>query len=143
MPETSAAYAAYLDCSKTETKAFFLAQSLEDLAIVGFLNISEIVRGKLQSGYLGYGGVAEYAGQGYMTDALELLLREAFGPLRLHRLGRTSQPGNTASIALARRCGFGYEGFSPRHLKVGGRWRDHERWAITRETWSARSRSSR
>ena len=35
-----------------------------------------------------------------------------------------------ASIALAASCGFQREGYSPRYLKIGGRWRDHERWAI-------------
>jgi ribosomal-protein-alanine N-acetyltransferase len=124
--------------NRLETNAFYLARRREDDAIVGFLSISEIVRGKFQSAYLGYGAVAEFAGRGYLTEAMELLLREAFTRLRLHRLEANIQPGNTASIALARRCGFELEGFSPRYLKIGGRWRDHERWAITKESWRAR-----
>jgi ribosomal-protein-alanine N-acetyltransferase len=96
--------------------------------------VSEIVRGALQSGFLGYGGVAGYAGCGYMSEAVELVVRDAFRRLRLHRLEANIQPGNAASIALARRCGFEKEGFSPRYLKVGGRWRDHERWAIRADT---------
>jgi [ribosomal protein S5]-alanine N-acetyltransferase len=138
MPRTSEAYAAYLGRSRLETNAFYLAHRREDDAIVGFFNISEIVRGKFQSAFLGYGAVAPFAGRGYLTEGMELLLREAFTRLRLHRLEANIQPGNTASIALASRCGFQLEGFSPRYLKVGGRWRDHERWAITKESWRRR-----
>jgi ribosomal-protein-alanine N-acetyltransferase len=68
---------------------------------------------------------------------MHLVLRDAFTNLGLHRLEANIQPGNDASVALARRCGFELEGFSPRYLKVGGRWRDHERWAIRAETWRA------
>ena len=77
-----------------------------------------------------------------MAEGLALLLRHAFRELKLHRLEANIQPGNLASIELARRCGFRLEGFSPRYLKVGGRWRDHERWAITREEWRESARKS-
>ena len=73
-----------------------------------------------------------------MREAIELVLREAFLNLRLHRIEANIQPGNHASIALARGAGFSREGFSPRYLKIGGRWRDHERWAILAEEWRAR-----
>jgi [ribosomal protein S5]-alanine N-acetyltransferase len=135
MPETPQNYAAYVARAEDPRHAPFLACRAGDGAIVGFLNISEIVRGAFKSAFVGYGGVREFAGQGYMTEAMWLLLREAFTHLGLHRLEANIQPGNRASIALAKRCGFELEGFSPRYLKVGGRWRDHERWAIRAETW--------
>jgi [ribosomal protein S5]-alanine N-acetyltransferase len=112
-----------------------------DGAIVGVVNVSEIVRAAFQSAYLGYYAFRPHAGQGYMTEGLALVLRHAFRSLGLHRLEANIQPGNDPSRKLVRRLGFRKEGFSPRYLKIGGRWRDHERWAIVRETW-VRERSS-
>jgi len=77
-----------------------------------------------------------------MSEAMQLVLREAFVTLKLHRIEANIQPGNAPSIALARRNGFELEGFSPRYLKINGRWRDHERWAIDAERWRAQRRSS-
>ena len=109
----------------------------EDGAILGFFNIGEIVRGQLQSAYLGYGAVAAHAGRGYMGEGMKLVLARAFDQLELHRLEANIQPENHRSIALARRAGFVREGFSERYLQVGGQWRDHERWAIRAEQWRA------
>jgi ribosomal-protein-alanine N-acetyltransferase len=111
-----------------------------DDAIFGIFTISQIVRGAFQSAYLGYYGHAEHAGRGYMRAALELVLDHAFGPLALHRIEANIQPGNAPSIALARGAGFRLEGFSPRYLLIGGRWRDHERYAITAEDRRAPAR---
>jgi [ribosomal protein S5]-alanine N-acetyltransferase len=119
-----------------------LVRRRADDAIVGVVNLNEIVRGSFQSAYLGYYAFRPHAGQGYMAEGLALVLRHAFGGLGLHRLEANIQPGNRQSRGLVRRLGFRKEGFSPRYLKIGGRWRDHERWAIVREAW-ARGRPAR
>jgi len=107
----------------------------QDGAIVGFFNLNQIIRFQFQNAFLGYGAVAAYAGQGYMAEGMSLLLQRAFNDLKLHRVEANIQPGNAPSRALAERSGFTHEGFSERYLKIGGRWRDHERYAIRVEQW--------
>jgi [ribosomal protein S5]-alanine N-acetyltransferase len=121
--------------ARTRRDDFFclLACRKEDGAIAGVFNISQIVRGLFQSAFMGYYAHARHAGQGHMRDGMELVLDYAFGPLALHRLEANIQPGNAASIALAKGAGFRLEGYSPRYLLIGGQWRDHERYAITAE----------
>lgn len=105
----------------------------EDRAIVGYFALGQIFYGKFRNAYLGYYSFQPFAGKGYMREGLELVLRHAFGDLRLHRLQASIQPGNEPSIALVRGAGFRKEGIALRYLKIGGRWRDHEQWAITAE----------
>jgi hypothetical protein len=75
-----------------------------------------------------------------MHDGLQAVLAYAFRKLKLHRVEANIQPGNKRSIRLARRSGFRREGYSPRYLKVRGRWQDHERWALLVEDWRNSSR---
>lgn len=107
-----------------------VARDLQTGSIVGVTNINQIYRRGFQNAYLGYYGMARYAGRGLMTEAVRWAVRYAFDELGLHRLEANIQPDNRASIALVRRLGFRKEGFSPRYLKIGGVWRDHERWAL-------------
>jgi ribosomal-protein-alanine N-acetyltransferase len=137
VPTDDEAFDAYLVDSRRPDFEALLVCRREDRAILGFFNLSHITRGSLQSAYLGYAIGSTFAGQGYMREGIELVLREAFLTLRLHRIEANIQPGNQASIALARGAGFSREGFSPRYLKIGGRWRDHERWAVLAEDWRA------
>lgn len=123
------------------TAEFLLVRRDRDRMIVGYFDISEIVRGPLQSAFLGYAGVAGHARNGYMTAGLRLVLKRAFNELRLHRLEANIQPDNAPSIALVKRCGFVREGYSERYLKVRGRWRDHERWAIRADQWQSEEAS--
>lgn len=100
-----------------------------DGQLAGVVNLSNIVMGAFCSGYLGYYAFAGFERRGLMTQGLNAVVRHAFTTLGLHRVEANIQPGNAASIALAQRCGFRLEGYSPRYLKIAGRWRDHERWA--------------
>jgi ribosomal-protein-alanine N-acetyltransferase len=133
-PDSAETYAAYAGrLIEDPDRAGFLVCEKDDGAIAGFVNINNIVHGAFQCGALAYGAFAHAAGRGLMREGLGLVIDHAFGPLRLHRLEINVQPGNAASIALARSCGFRLEGFSPDMLFIDGAWRDHERWALTVE----------
>ena len=139
-PSTADTYAAYLNrCRKTSRRCFFVCVK-ESHGLAGVANIGEIVRGLFQSAYLGYYAFAPSVRHGYMREGLALVLDKAFGEIGLHRLEANIQPGNLASIALVGKLGFRLEGVSPKYLKVGGRWRDHERWATLKEQWRLKRR---
>jgi [ribosomal protein S5]-alanine N-acetyltransferase len=135
--DTPAMFAAYLERAAREDQASYLIRHRRCGGLVGFVNVNNIVRGALQSGYLGYGAFASHAGRGLMTEGLRAVLDAVFGELRLHRVEANIQPGNDRSLGLVRRLGFQREGFSRRYLKVDGDWRDHERWALLAEDWPA------
>lgn len=128
-PLTAAAFRSQLQGKKPPTNFLFTIRRRDNHALIGCANITNIVRGNFRSGYLGYYAFEGHARQGLMTEGLKMVVRHAFSKLGLHRLEANIQPGNAASIALVRACGFSREGFSPRYLKIRGRWQDHERWA--------------
>jgi len=132
-PADVEAFAAWLKRTKGSDVESLLVCRRDDGAIAGVYNISQIFYGHFCSAYLGYYAFAPFGGRGYMREGLQLVLRHAFGPLGLHRLEANIQPENAPSIALVAGAGFRLEGLSPRYLKVAGRWRDHERWAILAE----------
>jgi ribosomal-protein-alanine N-acetyltransferase len=137
-PDTPEAFTDWLARVRGGRHASLLVCRVEDGAIVGVYNLSEIVLGSFRSCYCGYYAHGGHAANGYMREGLELLLRHVFRELRLHRIEANIQPENNASVALVRGAGFRLEGLSKRYLKIGGRWRDHERWAMTIEDWKAR-----
>jgi len=139
-PATPQGYLAMLARCRDPAFETLLVCRREDDAIAGVFDLSQIFRGIMQSGYMGYYALAPHARRGYMREGLQLMLRYAFVRLRLHRVECNIQPSNRRSIALVRGGGFVREGFSRRYLKIGGRWRDHERWAMLVEDWRTRRR---
>jgi [ribosomal protein S5]-alanine N-acetyltransferase len=129
-PLTSMAFFNYLARTQQDDHEGLLVCRRDDDAIVGVINMNNIVRGSFLSASLGYYAGAPHAGQGYMREGLELVKEFAFADLGLHRLEANIQPDNTRSIALVQRCGFEFEGVSPAFLFIKGAWRDHQRWTI-------------
>ena len=135
-PATTAAYRRYLQRISADGHRGFLVTHKETGGLVGVINVSNIIRGTFQSAFLGYYAFSDYTGQGLMQEGLRLVLAHAFRKFGLHRLEANIQPRNAASVQLVRSCGFVREGYSRRYLKISGRWKDHERWAILAEDFN-------
>ena len=134
-PTDSKSFRDYVAAARSPAFRPYLVCLREDDELVGVVNASEIVRGCFQSAYLGFYAFVPFAGKGLMAEGLRLVLRELFRREKLHRVEANIQPDNRASRELVRRLRFRREGYSPCYLKIGGRWRDHERWALLAEEW--------
>jgi len=132
-PVTAGQFRKYLGRVAPPANCALLVCRRDSGALVGVIEITNIVRGLFRSAYVGYYAFAGHERQGLMREGLRAAVRHGFRTLKLHRLEANIQPGNAASIALVRSCGFTKEGYSPRYLKIRNRWRDHERWAILAE----------
>ena len=105
---------------------------------VGEINISSVHRGAFQSAYVGYWVDQRSAGQGYIPEALVMVIRFAFEDLRLHRLQVAIVPRNHRSRRVVEKLGLREEGTAERYLEINGVWEDHVRYAITSEEWEDR-----
>jgi [ribosomal protein S5]-alanine N-acetyltransferase len=137
-PDTPARFTAFLNRAARDDQASYLIRHTACGGLVGYVNINNIVRGALRSGYLGYAAFRSHARRGLMTAGLAAVVTDAFTNLGLHRLEANIQPDNEPSLSLVRRLGFQREGLSPRYLLIDGQWRDHERWAMVADDWRAR-----
>ncbi len=103
---------------------FFIFRD-SDRQLVGGITLGNIRRGVGQNGMIGYWSGARFAGQGYMTEALKLVIPFAFNKLSLHRLEAACIPHNVRSIRLLEKAGFQREGLLRSYLKINGMWQDH------------------
>ena len=95
-----------------------------DGAVVGRINLSNIVRGAFQSASLGYWIAAAAGGRGITTAAVRDIIKVAFTELGLHRIQADTLEHNVASQRVLERNGFVRIGRAPCYLKIAGRWQD-------------------
>lgn len=139
-PSTPVAYADYVVLARSRNTKIFLIVVEETEQIAGVVHIENISSGATRSANLGFYGLAPLNARGLIREGVTAAMTLAFRELKLHRLEANVQPGNVRSIDLIRGLGFSREGYSRRFMKVAGRWRDHERWAILVEDWHAHRR---
>ncbi len=137
-PYTVAAFDELLANACTDRRHGLFIVRKSDGEILGGFNINEMAHGCFQSAYLGYWISDAHKGQGYMTEAMQIGLQVAFGPVGLHRVEANIMPRNAASMRVVEKLGFRREGLSARYLKIAGVWEDHVRWAMTIEDWQER-----
>ncbi len=135
---TRAAFDKYFKSGPPGQKQRFLVILRATRELVGVINLNDVIRGNFQSASVGYYAFLPHNKKGLMREGLLLVLKHAFRKLKLHRVEANIQPENKRSIALVKSCRFVREGFSRRMIKVCGRWRDHERWAILAENFQVR-----
>ncbi len=107
-------------------------------ALVGQIGLTNIVRGALQSCFIGYWIGKPYVNRGYATEAVKLALTFAFEHLKLHRASLWIGVENAASLRVAKKLGLRFEGTALRSLFLGGKWQDTDIFAITVEEWEGR-----
>jgi len=101
--------------------------------IIGMIALSNIVRGPMQSCYLGYRMDHEEVNKGYMTESLSCITRYAFEELKLHRIEANIMPRNAASLKVVQKLGFISEGVARKYLQINGIWEDHIHMVLLNE----------
>ena len=100
--------------------------------LIGQIMLTDIHRGPVQSGSVGYWVSEELNGRGIARDALATIVREAFGPLDLHRLTAATLLANHASQRVLESAGFTRIGVAQSAYRIDGRWQDHVLYQLVR-----------
>lgn len=119
----------------TDYTFFLFKQDGGGETLVGGITLSNIRRRAAQFVSLGYWMGQSFAGQGFMTEGVGLVVPFVFETLDLHRIHAAFLPTNTASRRVLEKNGFVEEGFAKSYLQINGRWEDHVLMGLNRERW--------
>lgn len=101
-----------------------------DSTLIGQVTISNIVYGPFLSCFLGYKLGEKFTGNGYMSEAIKLVIDICFNEYKLHRIEANVMPRNLKSSNVLKRLNFKNEGLSHDYLKINGKWEDHNHYVI-------------
>lgn len=112
----------------------FLVFSRQGGALLGGVSLSNVRRGPVETGTLGYWLGASVTGHGYMTEAVGALCLWSKTWLKLARIEAATLPENLASQNVLKRCGFQKEGLAEKYLQIAGERRDHVLYGLSLDT---------
>ena len=101
--------------------------------IIGYVGLSNIVRGAFLSCFAGCRLDTDEINRGYMTEAMREVIRVAFDGMGLHRIEANIIPRNVRSRRVVEKLGFTLEGMSRKYLRINGVWEDHLHYALLNE----------
>ena len=125
----------------TDYSFFIFSRSEERL--IGGITLSNVRRRAAQFVNLGYWMGHSFAGKGYMSESVGLVVPFCFETLGLHRIHAACLPDNLASRRVLEKNGFQEEGYAEHYLQIDGRWADHVLFGLTRERYDAALRHGR
>jgi ribosomal-protein-alanine N-acetyltransferase len=119
---------------------FFVFRKHDD-TLMGGCTLSNVRRGVTQCCALGYWIGSRFARQGYMTDAIRVLIPFVFKTLGMHRIEAACVPENEPSRNLLSKAGFREEGLAKRYLLINGVWSDHVQYALLEDEYRTKAAS--
>ena len=121
--------------------AVFAVECREDGAVVGevVLKLESAVARQVEVGYIFN---PAFAGNGYATEAMKAVLDFAFARLNFHRAFARLDAANAGSVGVVERLGMRREAHLIQNDQFNGIWGDEFIYALLRDEWMARQKSS-
>jgi len=120
----------FTESIQNDQEYYFGIYKNDDHTLIGTINLFQVLRGSLQSAFIGYFLDKNQNGKGFTTEAVKLIVEYAFNELKLHRIEAGVMPHNIASIRVLQKAGFHIEGLAQKNVKINGKWEDHQMLAI-------------
>lgn len=101
--------------------------------IVGRVNLAHVARPYFNRAELGYRIGEQFVGSGYASQAVALVLKQAFQALQFRRIEATVRAVNPGSVRVLKKNGFAQFGHSKRSMQLHGEWFDLLHFDIRQE----------
>lgn len=102
----------------------------EDEKMVGRIALHSVDFGIQRSAGVSYWIDEKESGKGYVTEALATLISFAFEECCLHRVWLAIASNNAASLSVARKLGFVFEGTARKSLYINREWQDTSSFSL-------------